>query len=222
MSQQLDEFNDPILEQGHDINVINKKLLVKTGVGSIIFEVILWLFIIPGLIFLFRKISAQKYLSKLQQKIQHNASQIDNYLEQRGQIMQNVASLVEKSIKLDENVMTTVAAYRSGVNLTDETRSQAAQQVDSAMRGLAIQIERYPELQAHGALRDALQQNSYLQKEITAARELYNDSVLEWNEAIFDWPAKMIVAAKKRYTTRIPFAISTEAKEFARSNFFAK
>jgi LemA protein len=65
-----------------------------------------------------------------------------------------------------------------------------------------------------------MQQNSYLQKEITAAREVYNDTVLKWNSDIFAWPTKMIVAAKAGYTTRIPFTASRETKDKARSTFF--
>ena len=81
-------------------------------------------------------------------------------------------------------------------------------------------MEAYPELKAHAAIADAMQQNSYLQKEITAARSLYNDTVYQWNRDIFDWPAKMIVAAKEGYTTRIPFTASAETKEKARAVFF--
>ena len=65
-----------------------------------------------------------------------------------------------------------------------------------------------------------MQQNLYLQREITAARELYNDSVNKWNRDIFEWPAKRIVAAKEGYTTRIPFIASKEIREAAREVFF--
>ena len=37
---------------------------------------------------------------------------------------------------------------------------------------------------------------------------------------IFEWPAKQIVAAKRGYTTRIPFSVSKEVKEKARGVFF--
>ena len=60
----------------------------------------------------------------------------------------------------------------------------------------------------------------YLQKEITAAREVYNNTVLEWNGLMFRWPAYMIVAAKRGYTTRIPFATSMEIKQQARQVLF--
>jgi LemA protein len=202
------------------VNVIEKQLPVKIGAGSVIFEVFLWLCgILSGIIFIFMKISAKNYFQQLQQKLQADASTIDNYLEQRVQILQNVAPLLEKAIDLDKDVMKTVAAYRGGIN-ADASRNQVAQQVDTAFARLFPQVEAYPELKAHAAIADAMQQNAYLQKEITAARSLYNDTVNQWNRDIFDWPTKMIVAARAGYTTRIPFTASAEVKERARQVFF--
>ena len=69
MSVQLDESN--VNHQGQDVNVINQKLSPKTGVGSVIFEVLLWILgIIPGIVFLVKKIKADNYFQQLQQKIQ--------------------------------------------------------------------------------------------------------------------------------------------------------
>ena len=98
MANELDELNDPILEEGRDVNVINKQVAVKTGVGSIIFQVILWLlFIIPGIVFQVMKVKARTELQQIQQKLQHDASQIDNYMEQRVVILTNLSKLVEKA-----------------------------------------------------------------------------------------------------------------------------
>ncbi len=221
MGNELNEMTGPVNQSGRDINVIEKQLPVKVGAGTMIFQISLWvLAIIPGLVFLFMKVNAKKYLDQLQQRIQHNASQIDNYLEQRVQILQNAVGIVEKSIDLDKDVMKSVAALRGGVNPNEETRSEIAGQVDSAMRSINVAFEAYPDLKGHRALADAMQQNSYLQKEITAAREVYNDTVLKWNKEIFAWPTKMIVAAKNGYTSRIPFTASRETKEQARAKFF--
>jgi LemA protein len=221
MANELDELTGPVNQEGRDINVIEKQIPAKVGTGSLFFEILLWvLFILPGLIFLFMKIGAKNYFKALQQKIQHNASQIDNYLEQRVQILQNAVGIVEKSIELDKDVMKTVAQLRGGVNPNDQNRNQVAQALDSAMGSIRVAFEAYPELKAHRALADAMQQNSYLQKEITAAREVYNDTVLKWNQDIFAWPTKMIVASKAGYTTRIPFSASKEVKEQARAKFF--
>ncbi len=221
MANELDEMTGAKNQQGRDINVIEKQIAVKIGVGSTIFEVALWVLgILPGLIFLFMKINARNYLSKLQQKIQADASQIDNYLEQRVIILQNVVPLVEKAIKLDKDVMINVAAFRGGATRSDAQRNQISGQLDRTFGRLFPQVEAYPDLKAHAAIADAMQQNNYLQKEITAARTLYNDTVNMWNSDIFAWPTKMIVAARAGYTTRIPFTASAETKAQARSTFF--
>lgn len=220
MGNELDELTGPVNVSGRDINVIEKQLRTTVGWGSTFFEICLWLCgILPGLIFLFMKIEAQNYFRKLQQKIQADASTIDNYLEQRVQILENVAGLLAKAIDLDKDVMKSVAACRSGMSLS-QNRNEVQTQIDSAWGHLFPQVEAYPELRAHAAIADAMQQNSYLQKEITAARSLYNDTVNQWNSDIFDWPTKQIVAARAGYTTRIPFAASSEVKAQARRAFF--
>lgn len=221
MANQLDEMTGTVNEEGKDINVIQKQIPVKVGVGSTIFEVILWcLCIIPGVVFLIKKINAAKYLRQLEQKIQHNASQIDNYLEQRVVILQNCAKLLDKAIDLDKTTFSEIAKYRSGNVADDAARNELSGALDGVSRKINIAFENYPDLKAHQEIADAMQQNSYLQREITAAREVYNDSVYQWNKAIQEWPTKMIVAAKQGYTTRIPFTASKEIKDKARDVFF--
>lgn len=221
MGNQLDEMTGPTLEQGRDVNVIAKQIPVKVGWGSKFFEVMLWVLgIVPGVIFLFMKISAGNYLRQLEQRIQHDASQIDNYLEQRVMILSNAAKLLDKAIDLDKETMTQIAAYRSGANNSDEQRNEIATKMESIGNKINLAFENYPDLKAHNEIADCLQQNAYLQKEITAAREVYNDTVNAWNRDINAWPTKMIVAAKQGYTTRIPFATTSEIKQQARGVFF--
>lgn len=216
----LDEVTGPVNESGRDANVIEKQLPVKVGVGSIIFEVILWVLgIIPGLVFLIKKIKAAEYFRKLEQRIQHDASQIDNYLEQRVMILQNTAQIMEKAIELDKTTLTEIAAYRGGKS-TDAERNEMSSKIDNMYAQFNVAMENYPELKAHDEIKEAMRQNSYLQREITAAREIYNDTINHWNRDINIWPVKMIVAAKQGYTTRIPFSASKEIKQQARSTFF--
>lgn len=244
MANLLDEQTGPVNEQGQDINVINCQIPVKVGFGSVLFEIALWVTLpiiaavvgltmgdmtilivgilagmLPGLIFLFMKVNARSYLLQLEQVIQSAASEIDNYLEQRVQILQNVVGLVDRAVELDKDVMKSVAALRSG-KINDASRSEVNDQLTSTFNRFALQMEAYPELKAHDAIADAMQQNSYLQREITAARTVYNSRVTQWNTDIFAWPTKMIVAARQGYTTRIPFAASKATKEAARTKFF--
>ncbi len=223
MANELDEMQDEAVVGGNDTKVIGKQLPVTVGTGSKIFDVIWWFLppIIGGIIWCIMKVKAKNYFQKLQQKIQHDASQIDNYLEQRVQILKNCARLVDKAIDLDRSTFTQLALYRGGNTPdADGKRSEIASKLESIGRSINIAVENYPDLRAHRELADAMQQNSYLQREITAAREVYNDTVNVWNRDIFAWPTKQIVAAKNGYTTRIPFAVDAETKEAARGDFF--
>lgn len=249
MGNLLNEVTGPVNDQGRDVHVIDRQLPVKIGFGSTLFEIALWITIpvlvllyvlimgatlenallvgivgclagiLPGVIFIFMKISARNYFLQLEQRIQAEASNIDNYLEQRVQILQNVVGLVERAIDLDKDVMKAVAALRGGT-VNAENRNEVNQQVDHAFGRLFPQVEAYPELKAHNAIADAMQQNNYLQREITAARTVYNSRVTQWNTDIFAWPTKMIVAARQGYTTRIPFTASAETRAMARNKFF--
>ena len=220
MAYQLDELNtQDIRDEGLDTHVIARKIPVTVGKGSLVFEILLWVLgIIPGIIFTIRKVKAGNYFDQLQQKIQHDASQIDNYLEQRVVVLQNCARLLDKAIDLDKSVYENIAKYRSGIS--EDARNDASAAIDAAANNIRIAFENYPDLQAHKEISDAMRQNMYLQREITAARELYNDTVNRWNRDIFKWPAYQIVAAKRGYTTRIPFIASAEVKQQARSTFF--
>ncbi len=220
---ELDEMNATTMEEGHDVNVIAKQLPVKIGTGAKVFDVIWWFLppLIGGIVWCIIKAKARSRLQQLQQKIQHDASQIDNYLEQRVQILQNCAKLLDKAIDLDKDTFTKIAAYRSKMGAEgDAARNDYAETVGNIARSVNIAFENYPDLKAHRELADAMQQNSYLQREITAAREVYNDTVNTWNAEIFSWPTKLIVAAKAGYTTRIPFIADRETKQAARGVFF--
>ncbi len=246
MANQLDEMTGPVNQQGRDVNVIEKQLPVTVGFGSTLFEIFIFCIgfvpalaltliggsgpgvligawcagILPGGIYWILKMQARNFFQQLQQRIQAQASEIDNYLEQRVVILQNVAGLVQKATDLDKEVMTAVAALRGGGSIGEASRNEVAGQIDRTFMSLVQHVEAYPELKAHQAIADAMRQNSYLQKEITAARTLYNDTVAVWNREVFAWPVKQIVAARAGYTTRIPFSTSAEIKAQARSKIF--
>ena len=180
MANELDEVTAVPREEGRDVNVIDKQLQTRGHTSALVLEIILFILgIIPGLIFVICKIHAGKYLSQLQQKIQHDASQIDNYLEQRVVILQNTAALVNKAVALDKETFSEVARLRSGAPATnsDDARNQLNSALENVNSKINVAVEQYPELKAHSEIMQAMQQNSYLQREITAAREVYNDRV---------------------------------------------
>ncbi len=220
---QLDE-TDVSLEntQGRSVHVIDKKVPVELNGTDKFVNVGVWfIFIIGGVVYTFKKNHARSYFKQLEQKIQRDASTIDNYMTQRVVILQNTAKLVEKAVQLDKETFVDVANARNGKSTDqDVARNELQGKLDTVQNSLNVVLERYPELKAHQEIQDALQQNSYLQQEITAAREVYNNDVNKWNSEIFSLWAKKYVAAKEGYTTRIPFIASKEIKEKSESVLF--
>lgn len=220
MANNLDELSINTRPEGVDTRVIAKRIPAEVGIGSRIFEILLWVcFVIPGLLFQLAKIRAENYFQQLEQKIQYNASQIDNYLEERVIVLKNAARLLEKSIALDKETFEKVAKARTG-GMTEEERNNLGGQLNSAFGSIMVAVESYPELQTHQELAAVIKQNLLLQQQISAARTLYNDSVNQWNASIFQWPARQIVAAKNGYTTRIPFAAEEAVREMAKETLF--
>lgn len=161
----------------------------------------------PFALLFWRKKTTVSHFQALLQKINGLASEIDNYIDQQIDILNNVAPLVEKSIDLDKDVMKSVAAFRGGVDITNENRNAVASQVSATYRALVPHVEAYPDLKAHAVIAEAMQKAEHLRKEITAARTLYNDRVTQWNREVFEWPIKRMVAAQEHYRTLVPFAI---------------
>lgn len=168
--------------------------------------------LIPAGWFFWQKKQTESYFAAHQQKIQAAASEIDNYTANRAKILIDIYELTHGAIRLDKDVMTAVAAYRGGVNITPENRNQIAKTVDNAFRALLPQIEAYPDLKAHSAIEEAMRQNVYWTKEVTATRTQYNDLVSQWNRDIFQWPIKRMMAASMHLHTMIPFALSEDQR----------
>ena len=110
MANLLDETQGPINNEGRDVHVIDRQIPVTITFKSTLFEIALWitipllvllyvcfmgnqlespervaaigclLGILPGVIFIFMKISARNYFMQLEQRIQAEASNIDNFL----------------------------------------------------------------------------------------------------------------------------------------------
>ena len=207
--------------QNEPIRVDTTVQTVTVGENMKIFEVMLWVLgILPGLIFLCMKISAENYFKALEEKIRIQASEIDNYLTQRVVVLQNTARLLERAIELDQSTYTELTKLKHGTALTDEDRNQLSRELDNGWNRVHLLVEQYPQLRAHEAVQEAMRQNLMLYREIAAARSLYNDAVYAWNRDIFQWVTKRVVAAKNQYSTRTPFVASEEIRKQADEVFF--
>lgn len=248
MANRLDEMNTKTMDEGRSINVIPQQIEIEAGGGAkavvgglIILGIVLAVLglvgtiinkggisILPLVVGIILAIAIpvklkniEEYFNQLEQKIQAAASSVDNYQAQRVNILNNVADLLNKSIDFDRSVFTEIARMRSGTPKNEDlVRNEIGSALDEAGRQVNLAFENYPDLKAHQEFQDAMQQNSYLAMEVTAAREAYNDVISTWNRQVMDWPYKKYVAGKNHLTTRIPYIASKEIKDQSEGKFF--
>lgn len=241
MANPLGGQKDNISREGMNIYVKQKEIAITVGIGSKLFEIWMWLWdvipaiicfaaktpiyipvivlvvgALPGIIFQVKKVKAKNALDTQMQKIQHDASLVGNYYQKKLAIIQDLVKIVDKSIDFDKSTYETIAAYRGGSTPQSGAQlNEYAQNVDKLSRNINIALENYPNLESHRHIEDLMQQVKYLNSEIVAAREVYNDSVYMWNRMVYRWPTMMIVAAKNGYTTMIPFTADADVIERA-------
>ena len=189
---------------------------MKKSTIVIIVVVVILVAIIAGLV------SNYNGVVSLSEEVDNKFATIDTMLQRRADLIPNLVNTVKGYTNQEQAVIDSVTDARAklaGANSVGE-KANADQELSTALSNLLVVVENYPDLKSHAEIADVMQQNSYLQKEITAARDQYNDTVNQWNHDIFMWPVKMIVAAKAGYTSRIPFTTSFDMKEKARGTFF--
>jgi len=173
--------------------LVDTQLTPSIGTGSRIFEVALWVLgIIPGAIFAYQKSKARNYFASLDQRIKANAAQIDVFLAQRAQILRSCPG------------------YTGVLDISPdgEARNITNGRIDHAYQDLIERAQATSPGAISPELEATLRADRNIQREITAARTLYNDTVKMWNRDIFMWPAKMIVATDAKLTTRPVFVAS--------------
>jgi LemA protein len=134
--------------------------------------------------------------------------QISVQLQRRADLVPNLVEVVKGQAKQELEVFTQVARARSG--LVDavqkgDTRqmAEANQQLTTAMRGLMVQVEAYPQIKSDQAFLRLQDELTGTENRIAVARTDLNGAVETYNAYIRKFPqvltAKVIGAKPKEY-----------------------
>lgn len=244
-------YDEPLMyeleEDGLDIAVIPKRIPAEKKPGDKLF---LWcirlsgiLFAIPGIVMIMESYSSdewgmgivlivfslfpslllwfvmgadESYFDRLEQDINRAASEVDIFIDARVTSMMSLLPIVDKGLEHELKLALGTAKARS-----DGDADLRRVLISNSLTNIMTRVEAYPETKSNEYVLKLMREDVRHVSEITATRVLYNDKVAIWNRDIFGWPIKRIVAAKKGYTTRIPFIASRSVKEKnAESDFF--
>lgn len=144
----------------------------------------------------FGVIALYNKLVGLRVRAQNAWSDIDVQLKRRADLIPNLVSTVKGYATHERGTLEAVTEARTravaaqGAPLAE--RAVAEAQLTSALRGLSVAVEAYPELQASGGFRDLQAQLTNIEESVQSSRRYYNAVVRDLNTSIMTFPSNMI------------------------------
>ncbi|MDB4171533.1 LemA family protein [Polaribacter sp.] len=159
---------------------------MSTTISIIVFVVIL----------LFLLVSYYNRLVKLRNNRENAFADIDVQLKQRHDLIPQLLETVKGYMKHEEKVLINVTAARSGaINASTISEKIAAEnQLTSALSGLNIAVEAYPDLKASSNFMQFQEEISDIENKLSAVRRFFNSSTKEYNNAVETFPSNMIAS----------------------------
>jgi LemA protein len=136
---------------------------------------------------------------------------IDVQLERRYALIPNLVETVKGYAKHEQETLTQITAYRSqAMNAkTVAEKAEANNLLSSALSGLKVQLEAYPELRANANFLQLQEELASTENKISFSRQLYNQVVTTYNNKIQTVPNNFI-AEMFKFTRKDLFEVSTD------------
>jgi LemA protein len=135
-------------------------------------------------------------LVRLRLQTQNAWSDIDVQLKRRYDLVPNLVETVKGYAAHERGTLDSVTQARANALAAQSAgpaqRAAAEAELSTALRGLTVAVEAYPELQASGGFRDLQQQLSGIEEAIQNARRFYNAVVREFNAKVMQFPSNLI------------------------------
>jgi LemA protein len=133
-------------------------------------------------------------LMVLDNRISNAFSQIDVQLKRRNDLVPNLVSTVKGYATHESGVFERVSEARERmVNAGGvQAKAQASSDLSAALRSVFAIAEAYPELRANTNFLALQSELSELEEKIAYSRQFYNDTVLEYNNAVTTVPGLLL------------------------------
>jgi len=160
---------------------------------AVVFLVVFWM------------LGAYNRLVKHRNEIGNAFAQIDVQLKRRYDLIPNLVEVARKYVQHERDTLEAVIAARNTAKSAgdaararpaDAERIAALGSAEGAlagvMRQLAVVVEAYPELKADATLRELSEELGHTENRVAFARQAFNDSVLDYNNAAQQVPTNIV------------------------------
>jgi len=135
-------------------------------------------------------------LVSLRVRAENAWSDVDVQLKRRADLVPNLVSTVQGYAAHERGTLDAVTQARTRALAAQSggpaKRAEAEAELTTALRGLTVAVEAYPQLQASGSFRDLQAQLASTEDAIQNARRYYNAVVRDLNTAVSTIPSNLI------------------------------
>lgn len=121
-------------------------------------------------------------------------SAIDVMLKKRFDLLPNLVEIVKQYTTYESETLARITEMRVkavGPQATEGDKLALDQQIGTAVKGLMVAVENYPELKANQNFEQLQRSWTESEEQIAAARRNYNSSVTTYNNAVMMFPGNM-------------------------------
>ncbi len=153
-------------------------------------------------------------LVRLRNNRENAFADIDVQLKQRHDLIPQLVNAVKGYVKHEQQTLQAITnARQQAVQATTvNDKIQAEQQLTSAIRGLNIQVEAYPDLKASANFMQLQEEMSDIENKLASVRRYFNSATRELNTAVQKFP-NVVFAGMFGFSSQPMFDVGTEQRQ---------
>jgi LemA protein len=153
-----------------------------------------WLLLGAGVLLLVACVLLYNRLVKLRNRVDNAWSQVDVQLRRRYDLIPNLVATVKAYASHESETFEAVVKARDGARsaatIAEQGRAESA--LTGAIGNLLAVAEAYPELRSVERFADLQEELARTEDKISISRHIYNDTTLNYNDAITTIPANLV------------------------------
>lgn len=159
-------------------------------------------------------VSLYNGLVKLRNRRQNAFADIDVQLRQRHDLVPQLVETVKGYASHEKELLLRVTEARTAAMAAGsiDDKIKAEQQLTSALQGLKVQVEAYPDLKANQNFLQLQEELSDIENKLAAARRFFNGATTEYNNAVESFPSNLI-ARNFGFQRELFFDLGTDTRK---------
>ncbi len=153
-------------------------------------------------------------LVRLRNRRQNAFADIDVQLRQRHDLVPQLVETVKGYAGHEKEVLLKITEARSAAisATTIDDKIKSEQLLTTALQGLKVSVEAYPDLKANQNFLQLQEELSDIENKLAASRRFFNAATTEYNNAVESFPSNLI-ANNFGFQREIMFDLGTDARK---------